>query len=296
VRFRWPEPDFSKTAVNADATKGGPDHRVALPVRAAKRKHGSRNLRTTPDRRVTGANGLSTRSCSEWSALWKENPAYRRRPAIFRLVGFSKMANETSEAIWVTFLWRMNCEAAGASRDSFFLGRRSRLSLPFARPSASICQPKNVDLFIYTTPNALLKNFCARFIFQVTVGKWDTAGFWITGYRGFARSVVRAVSLPSGFSYPVSAGLFAADIFRPARKNRSCEEFESCAGFDSRFDGLGRIKPENQEHLLASGIEQLWRGISACGRTKARMDPGGFRGKRIVAYAIFDRQDNPHCS
>ena len=155
---------------------------------------------------------------------------------------------------------------------------------------------KNVDLFVYTTPNAVTEKLLRAFSFsRVTAGRWDTAGFWITGYRGFARSVLRAVSLPSGFSYPLSAGLFLADVLKPATTDRSGEEFEPCAEFDPRFDEFWKeLSRENQQHLLAvrDRATLAWHFRSAIARTHVWI-LGASRGKRIVAYAIFDRQDNP---
>jgi hypothetical protein len=155
-----------------------------------------------------------------------------------------------------------------------------------------------VDLFISTTPNPTAEKVYRAFKFsRVVSGKWDQAGFWITGYRGFAESVLRSAGVPwpNGLAYPLSASLFLRDaVTGPTLPDGGCE-FKICSGFDDRFDAFWEeLKTENPERLLAERTREAldWH-------FRARLAKGNVwiiaaeSGKRLNAYAIFVRQDHP---
>jgi hypothetical protein len=284
-----------KIAVNPSASNGRP-----APVPLGRGEVKTRLAQFEDYPRIAALqtrNGLSTRSCAAWSALWAENPAYLQRPSDFPLG-------------WV--LEDRDGQVRGYLGNVLlayeFRGRRVRAATPFSWVvdpgyrfhsldlQRRFVSEQNVDLFVYTTPDAVTEKVLRAFSFsRVTVGQWDTAGFWITDYPGFARSVLRSVSLPTSLAYPVSAGLFLADARRREPQDASGEKFELYREFDSRFDDFWQeLHRENPQHLLAvrdqSTLAWHFRGAAA---RKDLWILTASRVGRMVAYAIFDRHDNP---
>src|SRR5205085_1284964 len=75
------------------------------------------------------------------------------------------------------------------------------------------CQT-DADLFLSTTVNAQSSSaFSAFHSSRVPAGAWDQSTFWITHYRGFAKSWMRMkeFSLSGIVKYPLSIGLFLND-------------------------------------------------------------------------------------
>jgi hypothetical protein len=236
-------------------------------------------------------NGLITRSYEMWSGLWTENPAALDFDDSFPLG-------------WVLE------DAAGELRGYLgnvplaytFRGRVVRAATPFSWVVDPGCRflsldlqrrfvrQKYLDLVVYTTPNAVTEALLLAFSFtRESTGKWDKAGFWITNYAGFARSAIQFLSLPEALSYPAAAALFAADRWRVPR--RSSAELELCARFDGRFDAFWEeLRAENREKLLAVRDRET---LAWHFRRKKVWILAASRGTRMVAYAIFDRHDNP---
>lgn len=242
-------------------------------------------------------NGLSSRPYSIWSAMWTGNPA---------------CAGWGGPIGWVL-------EDAGGEIGGYlgnlpleyvFHGRTIRAATPYSwvvDPAFRVhslelqkrfLKQRNVDLFVCATPNAIAEKILRALEFsRVTSGQWDTAGFWITGYLGFARSALRATSAPwpPALAYPVSAGLFLSDLFTGGRARGSGEEFQLCAGFDSRFEEFWEeLKGQNQGCLLAVRSRETleWHFRPALDRKDVWILAAS-RGGRLVAYAIFDQQDHP---
>jgi hypothetical protein len=132
----------------------------------------------------------------------------------------------------------------------------------------------------------------------VPVGTWDKSAFWITNYRGFSQRALTMKSAPLAkvMSYPVSAALFCWDRFRDTglRVHGARSEIELCSGFDNRFDDFWEeLKYQNDNTLLAVRTRDTlaWHFRYSLMRQNIWILTAS-KGSRLIAYAIFDRQDN----
>ena len=238
-------------------------------------------------------NGLAARSYESWAALWTGNPARRDARSPLGWVV------EDNEGEIRGYLGNVPLEYA-------FRGRTVRAATPFSwvvDPGYRLhsldlqrrfVSQKDVDLVVYTTLNEVTEKLLRAFSFsRLTVGTWDTAGFWVTDPLGFSQSVCKAKSLPAALAYPISAAFSATDAWR--MRGGSDETFERCEQFDDRFDDFWReLCAENRGALLAvRDRESLeWHFRRALARDEIWI-LRAVRGGRMVAYAIFDRYDNP---
>jgi hypothetical protein len=239
-------------------------------------------------------NGLSTRSYADWSALWTDNPGQlnQQLPIGWVLEGAGGEVRGYFGNLPLAYQFRGRTLQAVTAHswvvDPAYRCHSLKLAYRFLK--------QDVDLFVVTTPNAITEKALRAFKFsRVNSGRWDQTGFWITGYRGFARSALRAASMPwpGMLAYPLSAALFLGDAFAGPRPRSPGGEFELCSGFDFRFDDFWEeLKGEQEGCLLAerSRATLEWHFRPALARNDAWI-LAVQRGSRLVAYAIFDRQD-----
>ena len=244
-------------------------------------------------------NGLTTRSCADWLALWNGNPAYEQSglhwPIGWVLESSSGQVGGFVGNLPLAYHFNGRClrvaTAYSWSVDPQYRGHSVVLLDRFLRQ-------KGVDLFICTTVNAIAETVYRALGFtRVPVGTWDRAAFWITGYREFARCVLQAapIHFPQMLANPLAAVLYARDTLSGGLTNGDFGyEIEPCSGFDSRFDDFWEsLQRENVDRLLAirtrETLEWHFRRSLEKGRTWiVAVSKAG----RLVAYAIFDRQDH----
>jgi hypothetical protein len=159
-----------------------------------------------------------------------------------------------------------------------------------------INQPR-VDLYLNTTVSdastaAVEMLGCAR----VPVGVWNEAAFWVTNYRGVARSYLarRKHRLATPLSYPLAAAAFVRDRLTTRLPAAGDVDVVACPTFDERFDDFWSDARRAGPHLLwavrtREVLDWHYRFALLSGRLWiAAVVDGG----RIVAYAVFDRRDN----
>jgi hypothetical protein len=164
-----------------------------------------------------------------------------------------------------------------------------------------LMRQKGVDLFVCTTVSSASEpSYRSAFQFsRVPVGTWDKAAFWITNYRGFSQSALMTKSFPlsKAMSYPVSAALFCWDKFRERnlRIQSATSEIELCSRFDSRFDDFWEeLKDQKRDALLAVRTRETLAWHFRYSLMQKRLWILTIsKGSRLLAYAIFDRPDNP---
>jgi len=163
-------------------------------------------------------NGLSTRSYADWSALSADNPAYsqlnRRLP-----IGWVLQVADEEVGGYVG-----NLTAHSWAVDAAYRCHSVKLQYRFLKH-------RDVDLFVQTTPNAAERVLRALEFSRLNSGRWDQTGFWIIGYRGFAKSA-RAASMtwPSVLAYPL-----------PAAPGLCCERGGNC----NVYAATGGTRPTN---------------------------------------------------
>lgn len=245
-------------------------------------------------------NGITARRRSDWSSLWTANPAYaERRP---RPIGW--VLEDTDGSIG-GYLGNLPLEYRLGSRTIRAATSYSWVVEPALRGQSltllhRFLKQPDVDLFVCTTPNGIAEKVLRAFHFsRAPSGSWDRAGFWITNYRGFARSTLLAAPVPLShrLARPLAAALCLTDIFRfdPGKGEAGDADFELCGGFDSRFDEFWQESlSENRDRLLAVRTRQTleWHFREGLARKQVSILAASGNG-RLVAYAIIDRQDNP---
>jgi hypothetical protein len=244
-------------------------------------------------------NGLATRPYDDWMALWRGNPVYEPHGGQWP-IGWV-LETESGEIVG---------SIGNVPLAYHFRGRELRAAAPCswavdARYRAysmlildRLLRQEDIDLFICSTVSAMTEPVFRVFqLSRVPLGTWDKSAFWVTNYRGFSQSALSRKSVPLAMviSYPVSAALFCLDRLKGAemRVRRSTFEVELCREFDSRFDDFWEeLKYQNGNVLLAVRTRETlaWHFRDTLSRQRAWILAAS-KGSRLVAYAIFDRQD-----
>jgi hypothetical protein len=246
-------------------------------------------------------NGLTPRNHSDWITLWKTNPVYEELRHEFP-IGW---VLETSRGDIVGLIGNVPLAC-------HFRGLHLRTAAAFdwvvdpGYRSSSMhlldrfMSQNDTDLFMTTTASANSEPVLKMFEWsRVPVEAFDKSAFWITNYAGFTKSVLnlKSVPMPELLSYPLSALLFCRDIFRHNETglNGSNSELELCSSFDNRFDDFWEeLKQQNDNILMHYRSRETleWHFRRPMMRQQL-MILAKSKGSRLVAYAIFDRQDNP---
>jgi hypothetical protein len=159
-------------------------------------------------------------------------------------------------------------------------------------------EQKDVDLTFSTTTSRFAEVGFRIFRFsRVPLGRWDQSAFWITDYLGFLNGFLKKKSTPLAriLRYPTAAAL----VFRNKLRNSGLEEdtsrwdIEPCTEFDGRFDEFWEeLTRENPNSLLSVRTSEALRWHFSCSLKQQNVwILTAARGSRLVAYAIFDRQD-----
>jgi hypothetical protein len=245
-------------------------------------------------------NGLPVRSLEDWMALWKSNPVYRqfegRWPIGWVLETDAGDIVGSIGNIPLAYQFRgRELRAAAACAWAVDAAYRNCSLLLLDH----LTRQKDVDLLVCTTVSS--RSEPALNVFEwsrAPVGTWDKSVFWITNYRGFAKTVLTMKSVPFAgvISYPVSAALFCREKFKVAgaAPKASTPEIELCADFDSRFDEFWEeLKEQNDNVLLAVRTrETLAWHFQYSQMRRSVWILTACKGSRLVAYVVFDRQDN----
>jgi hypothetical protein len=243
--------------------------------------------------------GFGSKSYEEWRNLWVKNPfrneltdwpmGWVLEDKNHRIVGYlgniplpyvfkhRRLVAATSKAWIVDFAFRSY---------SFLLLRR-------------FFQQKNVDLFLNTTVNEnAVRGYQAFRVSRVPIGAWDQSIFWITNYRGFAASFLRAkgIAAPTLLSLPVSLALRLQDKIK-GKSHRSDQPFGPMIfrnSFDARFEAFWhRLQGKRWRVLLANRSRAIleWHFQRALAEKRAWLLTVD-NGPELAAYAIFLRRDN----
>ena len=127
------------------------------------------------------------------------------------------------------------------------------------------------------------------------VGNWNRSAFWITNYRGFARS---ALSRKSGaaplLTYPVAASLFLKDRLAHRTVRVSLR-----VNFEQGFDGIdifwNQLRERKRELLLGARSREIldWHFRYPMQRKQLYILSIMDRDQ-LIAYSIFYRKDKPN--
>jgi hypothetical protein len=247
-------------------------------------------------------NNLRTRAYEEWRALWTGNPVYKewrgQWPIGWVLEAENGQVVGSIGNIPVSYRFRGR-ELRAATSCSWVVDELYRgYSMPVM---ACLMRQKHIDLFVCTTVSPSSEpGYRTGFKFsRVPVGAWNKSAFWITYYRGFSEAALakKSVLVRRAMGFPMSAALFCWDRLRDGRLriSGSTPEIELCDGFDGRFDEFwDELKRQKRDSLLAvrDRATLAWHFGHALNHRNIWILAIS-KGSRMVAYAIFDRPDNP---
>jgi hypothetical protein len=246
-------------------------------------------------------NGVGTKSYDYWTGLWLGNPAYQQ-PGAHWPIGWVLETDSRAIVGWVgnipsvyQFKGRRLCAATPYS----WLVDHSHRGYGMLILNRLLRQ-KGADLFVCSNVSSASEPFTKYLRFsRVPVGAWDKAAFWITNYPSFTKVALRmkAVRLASAITYPIAAALNCWDRCRDGWKppGSSTAEIEQCWEFDSRFDAFwDELQRQNENVLLAVRTRETlaWHFRHALMQQRLWI-LASHKGSSLIAYAIFDRQDNP---
>jgi hypothetical protein len=155
------------------------------------------------------------------------------------------------------------------------------------------------ELFINTTVNALASNLVGALSTRVPLGDWQAAAFWVTAYRGFARTALLMKDVPMAglLSFPAAAALRLKDAWKskslPALA--ASVEVAEIDTFDSRFDLFWEeLAGQNPQKLLAVRDRQTLAWHFAIPMRKRHVwIVTASREGLLRAYCILKREDQP---
>jgi len=244
-------------------------------------------------------NGLRTKSPLDWCELWSSNPAYLRCGDELP-IGW---VLESGNGEVVGFLGNIPLSYKFRGRDLLaatpnswvvehgYRGYAIRLLDVFLKQTS-------VDLFVFTTVNPSAEGVLrALRIHRIPVGKWDIARFWITGYRGFARSALaaRSIPLPDLCAAPVAGALWVRDLFgSPVGEISSEVQIRIPTEFGKDFEQFWKTsEKQNPDRLWAVRDSETlaWHYREAIARGTLWVVTAT-RGSDIVAYWVVDRRDH----
>jgi len=246
-------------------------------------------------------NGLAAKSYDDWVALWLGNPVYQQRGGQWP-IGWVLETESCGVVGWVgnipsayQFRGHRLCAATPCSW-MVDAAHRGYGMLTLNR----LLRQRDIDLFVCSNVSPISEPFTRHLRFsRVPIGDWHKSAFWITNYAGFAQIALKLKSVPlaRALAYPVSAALICRDRCCGGWEGHrnSIAEIERCWEFDSRFDDFwDELQHQNENVLLAVRTRETlaWHFRTALMQRRAWI-LASLKGSRLIAYAIFDRQDNP---
>ena len=248
-------------------------------------------------------NGLGTKTREEWEHLWLGNPLYRRMERWpIGIVG----ENDHGEIVAYTACiplsyyfhgreipavtgWGMAVDPPYRGNTIFLIRRvlnpRTQAALFFdasARPNVARIMERIAPRF----PGAG----------RVPNSNWGSASFWITNYRGFARSFVRSKRLPDIFVYGAAPAVWFKDKLKRSNiwPGENGPKVEVHTEVDERFDIFWEeLKKAYPHRLLATRSREVlhWHFKYPLASGRAWLLTVSDKS-RMLAYGVFWRQDN----
>ena len=148
--------------------------------------------------KLEASEGLLSSGQRDWQEMWQHNPLRSR----LQIDGPMGWVLEDSAGRIVGSLANILTRYTFRGQDLIAATGRGWVVAPEYRGVAlwlmdEYFNQDNVDLFINNTVNAQAVEAFTTFGSQrVPLGDWETAAYWITGYRGFACTALRLKNVP----------------------------------------------------------------------------------------------------
>jgi hypothetical protein len=278
---------------------------TASPAAAAPRSLPQLRRATLDDyshiRRLESEHGLLSLPEKAWRNIWLDNPLRQRVGDDFP-VGWL-LVNEANEVVGsmanIPTLYTFKGTERVAATGRGWVVRADYRGVALWLMDEYFNQD-GVDLFINTTVNSMaVEPFSAFGCSRVPLGDWETAAYWVTGYRGFARSALRIKGVPMpGLLAPAAAialRLKELACTRPPSAAANGATVEEVKEFDARFDAFWEeLVCQTPSKLLAVRDSRTlsWHFADPLRSGQATILTAS-RGGLLRAYCILKRQDHP---
>jgi hypothetical protein len=247
---------------------------------------------------LEAAHGMETQPVDDWRGLWLNNPLWPRLGArwpigwVLEDAGGRVIGSMTNVPSLYHFRGR---ELVCANGRAWVVTPEYRgvalwlMDEYFNQPGA--------DLFVNTTVGVMAMEALATFATRVPVGDWETAAYWVTGYRGFARKALekKGVPLAAALAVPAAAALWLWHALCSTRLPPAAAGIENAfaEGFDGRFDAFwDELVRYNSDKLLAARDSRALAWHFAVPLRRQRLWVlTATRGGLPRAYAVLKRHD-----
>jgi len=250
---------------------------------------------------LESSHGLLTLEERDWRAMWVDNPL---RPRLGKNFPIGWVLEDPDRRI-VGSLANIPTLYTYQGRDLIAVTGRAWVVSSDYRFMALMLTYKyfnqgGVDLLINTTVNSMAVDpFSAFGSDRVPLGDWESAGYRITSYRGFAAAALRMKSapLPRLLAYPAGLALRMKDALTLEALPPGADSVtvEQAREFDSRFDDFWHeLVRQNPNKLLGVRNSQTlrWHFATPMRQGQAWIFTASRNGL-LRAYCILKRQDHP---
>jgi 3-oxoacyl-(acyl-carrier-protein) synthase/acyl carrier protein len=240
-------------------------------------------------------NGLGIKTRSEWEHLWIDNPVYKKEADW----PMGWVAEHSSEIVGflgsIPLTYSFKGEEILASGLHAFSLDASHRGYGLILVNRLLQAAPRVEYFVGSTTNANSSKVLDRLgICRVPVGEWGKSAFWITSYEGFISSAALRKRVPVGLERCASIGLNTYDKLLKRAWPRQVHELQRQSTFDERFDLFwAELKAAYPDRLLATRSREIleWHFNFSLAQNRTWVVTHE-RDSRILAYAIFQRQDS----
>lgn len=248
--------------------------------------------------RLESQNSLETQPESDWRGVWLDNPLW---PKISHRWPIGWVLESPTGEI-VGSVLNVPSIYTFRGRELVCANGRAWVAKPEYRALALMLMDEyfnqdGADIFINTTVGPMATEILSALATRVPVGDWESISYWITHYRGFARTALRKMRIPLAglLAWPTAGALRLKD----AILNRSLPalpcgfSIDERADFDSRFDGFWEeLVSLNPHKLLALRDRAMlaWHFAIPFRRRRAWIVTASRNGL-LRAYCILKRQD-----
>ncbi len=278
-----------------------PGTNVSSTAKTAPRLRPSRFEDYPQIERLESSHGLLTLPGDHWRDIWRENPLRERLgenwPIGWVLEDLSGRVVGSLANVPTRYVFRGQELIAATGRAWVVKSEYRGVALWLME---EYFFQENADLFINTTVNSqAVEAFSTFGSTRVPLGDWQSAAFWVTNYRGFARSALRIKGLPwpEVMMYPAAAALRLKEALTVKAPRATFNPFrvDEVDSFGPDFDAFwGELVARNPEKLLAvrDAPTLRWHFAGALRDGHVRVLTASRTGL-LRAYCILKRQDHP---
>ena len=248
--------------------------------------------------RLESGYGLTpAQSYEQWTHLWLNNPLYQELQEVWSIGWVLQDENDriVGSLGSIPRLFELGGRKIVAASSRGWVVERDYRSASLLLLDSLINQPY-IDLFVTNTNSiASTPGVTALHCARVPVGLWDEYVFWITHYRKFLQIVLarKNIRLAQTLSYPISAAVYLRDRLTKKSLDPGDVQVKACTAFDQRFDEFWlHMRKLNPHLLLAVRTSDVLEWHYKFSLRSNRVWVGTILdGTRILAYAIFDKQE-----